>query len=323
MAILPKSIVQRLAGEFPVIRPVLPHLNELNVLLARDRPYVAHMDRWEDIGRALRHTARLLWGESIRVPIRPGVTHVRQIMAMTVVVDRLLHPEKSKRPKTGSAEYHDVARQRLARWFWCATFANYGPKTTDGVYEEATRRILPWVASKEVEVPEVVRATTAPSVAELEGIRYGKGQWKYRAVLALLARQDPRDLLTGERLEVEERFETRIQGHHLFPKGWATRHADQSTLSRIDGIANIAPLTAYTNVWIRDRAPDDYLARIRALGTSDRRIDELLRDHLIDPQLFRSSRFDEFYEHRLAAIHLLVATAVTGGPGPMLRAAAT
>lgn len=311
MAVRPKTIVEHFAGEFPTVAPALPHLKELNELLARDRPYVRHIARWEDVGRALIHAARLLWGESVREPLRPASpAHTRQIMVLAIVLDRLLHQEKTKKPKSGSAQYHDVARRRLAQWFWCATFANYGPKTTGALYDEAMS-VLAWVASRDSEPPAVVRRATPPSMDEVRAIRHGRGAWRYNAVLALLAREDPRDLLTGERLEVEERFKTRIQGHHLFPIAWANQQGD-SVLERIHGIANIAPLTAYTNVWIGKRAPEDYLGRIEALGTPRKRIEELLRSHHIEPGLFRSERFFDFYEHRLTAIHRLVSSALTG-----------
>src|SRR5205085_2085094 len=111
--------------------------------------------------------------------------------------------------------------------------------------------------------------------------------------------------------DIERAAGTRIEGHHLFPTNWAQKHAP-SLLGDIDRVANIAVLTAYTNGWIKDKAPEEYTDRLVSLGMARSRLDLILKDHLVDPDNFRSDSWTNFYEDRRANIHDLVAEVLAG-----------
>ena len=150
-----------------------------------------------------------------------------------------------------------------------------------------------------------MRQARAPDREWLTNVRFNAGSWRHRAVLAALGQLHPRDLLTGERIEVEQHFATgAIHGHHLFPRRWAISHygsAEHPAYMLVDSIGNIAAVTGYTNGWIGGRAPSHYLADIRDRIGQDR-ARELLEEHLADYDRLLADDFDAFFADRLERI---------------------
>src|SRR4051794_15799803 len=81
------------AKRWPSVADVaLYDFDELRRICTRAEADVSKRDEFADIGRALKHTARLLWGERITEPIRYGsVAHRRQVLVLVYAIDRLLH----------------------------------------------------------------------------------------------------------------------------------------------------------------------------------------------------------------------------------------
>ncbi len=296
----------------PNVAPVaLQDFDELRQLCARGGRAPSRRDEYEDVGRALRHAARLLWGERVTEPIRLGqVAHRRQVLVLAVALDQLLHPDKSRAPKQGNERYTAIARRRAARWFWAATFSAHAPRTAHEVLREADR-LAAW-ARGDGPPPVIVEEARAPDEADIAGIRFAPRSTAHRAFAALLARRNPRDLLTGERLEVESHFDTAIHGHHLFPRKWAQEREDAALYRRVDSIPNIAAITGFTNAWIGGRAPEEYIDRILALGVPEPELRAILRDHLVDLDDLHSSRFEQFYERRVAQLQALAREVLSG-----------
>lgn len=299
----------------PSIAPVaLEDFPELRRLCARSGRAPSRRDEYRDVTRALLHAARLLWGERVIEPIRLGQkVHRRQVLVLAVALDQLLHPDKSRDPKHGSEQYTVVARRRAAHWFWAATFAGYAPRTEDDIGREADR-LAGW-ARDIGPAPAVVEEARAPSKAKIAEIRFARRSSSHRMFTTLLARRNPRDLLTGERLEVESHFSvylhTLIHGHHLFPRKWATAQGDEQLYRRVDSTVNIAAISDFTNTWIGGRAPEEYIERILSLGVREEEMRDILLEHLVDLDDLHSSRFEQFYERRLAALHDLAREVLT------------
>jgi hypothetical protein len=72
-------------------------------------------------------------------------------------------------------------------------------------------------------------------------------------------------------------------------------------MHRRDCIVNKTPLSAKTNRSISNNAPSDYIRRIEG-DVGSKRMDEILRSHLIDPTLLRTNDFEQFFERRKAAL---------------------
>lgn len=111
-------------------------------------------------------------------------------------------------------------------------------------------------------------------------------------------------------------FDTGIEGHHVFPA--RSRVAEGVGRERINAMANIAPVSEFTNRWIGNRVPEDYVAAILARGVSHARLEQILARHLIPIELMHSARFDDFVSHRRASILGLAHAALTdAGTAPV------
>jgi hypothetical protein len=284
LAVSDRQAIAPLVADLPTAQTLLEHLGELEGHTAGERGWARRRDRRADLGRALRRVGALLWGERVVRPIRVGAVHDAQMIVLASSVDRLIHPDKRYESRTGSADYHDRARRRLTAWYWSTTFSGDVPRTREG-RAETIRCLLAWCS----DTGPPPAAQPAPDLQWIADVSYLRRRWRYQAVLALLGRRAPRDLLTGERLEVEQ--------------------PDIVPAERVDSVVNIAPLTAYTNVWIRARAPAEYVAGIRAV-VGDQGLRTLLDGHLIEPELLEAHDFDRFWTRRLDRIHTMIVEAV-------------
>ena len=85
--------------------------------------------------------------------------------------------------------------------------------------------------------------------------------------------------------------------HHIFPKKWCELNGID--YERQESIINKTTLSARTNRVIGGHAPSKYLNKVsQESGLSDPAIDEVLSNHLINPELLRADKFDEFFEAR-------------------------
>jgi hypothetical protein len=98
-------------------------------------------------------------------------------------------------------------------------------------------------------VPRLVANLVAPDADWLDDISYRRREsdWRYKAVFALLARRDPRDPLTGQRISIGRVTGGQaIQDDHVFPQKWRDWPQGVSADER-NNVVNIMPITQYTN----------------------------------------------------------------------------
>ena len=187
----------------PLLEPVLQHdrFRDLEAMYWRlpagDSRY--KREAYADLGEMLRHVERLLRGEFLDAPIHGADMHARHVQVLTLAISSLLDPNKMWRPPTGSREYNDLARRRIAKWFWAATFRRL--RLNNGSVQAEAEALVEWARSgpsqPSASPPTVVAEMRPPPIEWLDEISYGRKDWRYWAVLALLARNDPQDPLTG------------------------------------------------------------------------------------------------------------------------------
>lgn len=264
---------------------------------------VSKRDEWGDLRDSLVATAQLLWAESVLQPIRSAKTHESHVEVLAIAVDRLRHPNKQVLPRSGSPDFSDSARRRLARWYWATTFS--AKRIPDSQVLPSAKALLDWAAGGETP-PQEIKNFEPPDLAWVQGVRY-RGGWKFRAALALLSQLDPPDFLTGERLSVRQHFAGRIEAHHVFPKKWAKASGEDLD---VNALGNIAPISGYTNAWIGKRPPADYLEALLE-RVSDSRLEDILKLHLTSAQELRKMDFRAFLKARERRIHKHISKALT------------
>jgi len=91
-----------------------------------------------------------------------------------------------------------------------------------------------------------------------------------------------------------------IQHHHIFPKNFVAENIENATSRQVDDIANLAFISANTNIKISDKNPAVYLTQVM-----DKNPDALrLQQVPTDTSLWRAERFNEFLEERRKQIAL-------------------
>jgi hypothetical protein len=75
-------------------------------------------------------------------------------------------------------------------------------------------------------------------------------------------------------------------------------------------LVNRTPLWEATNRFIGGRAPSVYLGKLQQLAVSNKRLDSILRSHLIEPATLWNDDFEAFFELRTQALLDLISTAM-------------
>ena len=81
-------------------------------------------------------------------------------------------------------------------------------------------------------------------------------------------------------------------------------------MSQYNCLINRTPLSSLTNNKIGGKSPSAYLQNFEDKGIPRSRIDEILRSHLIEPELLRANDFEGFFEARTQALLNLISTAM-------------
>ena len=117
------------------------------------------------------------------------------------------------------------------------------------------------------------------------------------------------DWLTGSKIEMDTYFQKSIDIHHIFPRLWCENN--KIPKSDYDTIINKTPLSKGTNIFVGGEAPSKYLLRLeKKAKISSEDIDNLLRTHVINPELVRSDRFYDFIDDRKESIFKLMENAM-------------
>jgi hypothetical protein len=109
-------------------------------------------------------------------------------------------------------------------------------------------------------------------------------------------------------------FEAAVDIYHIFPM----KHSGDRGYDRLrwNSVINKAPLSARTNRIIGGKAPSDYLHSLEKNHKVDpSRLDQILRSHVIEPDLIRTDAFDDFLRARAGRLLDLIEEA-TGKPIP-------
>jgi hypothetical protein len=200
-------------------------------------------------------------------------------------------------------ELNAAQKEKLERWFWCVTLGETYGNSTDTRVARDFLELIAWLDGKMMPGidPRAIQEIQirAGRLDELR-TRISAG---YKAVHIALLDQGCQDFRTGTEAYKLDKHEDPVDIHHIFPQAWAIKNGIEK--SRYDTIVNKTPLFAQTNRIIGGQAPSKYLKKLEdELGGSEggmtarERLDNILRSHLIDPDLLRADDFEGFYQDR-------------------------
>jgi hypothetical protein len=122
------------------------------------------------------------------------------------------------------------------------------------------------------------------------------------------------DFLSGDPIELANYFDAAVDIHHVF----SAKHCEDQGDDRLrwNGAINKAQLAARTNRIIGGKAPSESLRGLeKNLKVILDRLDQILRSHVIEPELIRRDAFDDFLRTRAGRLLDLIEDA-TGKPIP-------
>jgi hypothetical protein len=148
-------------------------------------------------------------------------------------------------------------RAKLKRWFWSACFTGEYESSSATLAERDAPILKTWLLGGD-EPPVVTQFTWNPERWRTITV---KQQGLYRSTIALTLTEQPRDFHTGVPLTHETIEASKVDDHHVFPRGYL---ADVDRGREIDSVLNHCLIDRATNIRIGKRAPSEYLAEIRA-----------------------------------------------------------
>lgn len=204
-------------------------------------------------------------------------------------------------------------KAKLARWFWCGVLGElYGGAVETRIALDV-QDLLAWISDPAASEPKTVQdAGFQPN--RLDTLR-SRTSAAYRGLYVLLQREGAQDFFWKARMVDLDRDERKIDIHHIFPRKWC---AEEGIARKVcNSIINKTAISYKANRMIGGKAPSKYLAQIQGhsqvqLGNAG--MDEIVRSHLIDPELLRLDDFFAFYQVRKNALLALVEAAMGKAP---------
>jgi hypothetical protein len=206
----------------------------------------------------------------------------------------------------GEAAQTAAAKEKISRWFWTVTAGEYYGSATETKLGRDVPELINWV-SDGASMPQSVQDIQFLK-ARLWTLR-SRLSAAYKGIHALMMREGCRDFISGKPTDIMTFFNDRIDIHHIFPRAWCKSAGIPE--KRFNSIVNKTPLSRRSNIVISGHAPSVYLKRIeKDQGLSQHQLDEILRSHLIEPELLRNDDFEGFMKARYEVLAELVGKAM-------------
>ena len=198
----------------------------------------------------------------------------------------------------------DTIRRKLAQWFWCGVFGEFYGGANETRFGMDVPDFMAWIEDKDQ--PRTIRGSGFSPTRLLS--MQSRLSAAYKGLMALLMQTGSNDFLSGDPIEITSYFDLAIDIHHIFPKAYCESKYKRSLWN---SSVNKAPLSAKTNRIIGGKAPSTYLTNIEKQSNMDsHRLDEILKNHKITPDLLRSDAFEKFIRDRASNLLDLIEAAM-------------
>lgn len=195
-----------------------------------------------------------------------------------------------------------AAQAKFRRWLWSGVLGELYGSSTESRIARDVPELVQWIGEDGPE-PWTVSESIF-QIDRLDSLRIRLSA-AYKGLHALLMREGCLDFITGNPVDIMTFFQESIDIHHIFPRAWCEKQGIDKKV--YNSIINKTPLSSASNKTIGGRAPSKYLEGIQSKqGLSVEQLDDILRSHLIDPELLRTDNFEAFYENRKKALADLI-----------------
>lgn len=202
-----------------------------------------------------------------------------------------------------------VIQKKLTRWYWNGVLGELYGGAIETRMSLDLQNLLAWINDSTASEPvTIVAAGFQPS--RLDTLRT-RTSAAYRGIYVLLQRQGSKDFFWKARMVDLDRDDCKIDIHHIFPKDWCESQGIGPLV--FNSIINKTPISYKANRMIGGKAPSQYLLQIQShaqVQLSDAEQDDILKSHLIAPELLRTDNFSDFMAARKTALLEIISAAM-------------
>lgn len=227
----------------------------------------------------------------MKLPSDAVVPYANQVVVLTEIFRLLPRPSASQ-------------LRQITTWFWRTAIGGYFSGWNTGMMSRDQDAVIRFANGASAEIESAV-TPTHPSLWKTKLFRADNAHAKALAIV--LAFQAPRDLLTGQTIDVRTSLSWTNQRefHHFFPRDYLLSRGVSA--GKINCLANFVMLTSASNKIITNRAPSDYLRDVVAAAGEN--APKWLESNLVSEEAMNAARRDDyesFLDARSETIHKVV-----------------
>lgn len=191
------------------------------------------------------------------------------------------HGKKLNQPK----------KEMLSKWYWCGVLGEKYGSATETRFANDVQYFFKWIDGGSQ--PETVQNANFNALRLLSLTT--RNSAAYKGIMALITKEGPLDFMTADKIDVAQYIGQDTDIHHIYPQ---LQCEGKYPVNKWNSIINKTPIYASSNRSIGGRLPSEYLQTMRNKGMSEKRIEEILRSHKINPILLESNDFYAYTKDR-------------------------
>lgn len=187
----------------------------------------------------------------------------------------------------------------IKKWFWRSSFTERYQGATETLLEKDINDCSKLINGI---TDDIFQIEYNPTVSKIMRTEFKKGTAFSNSIICLLASKNPRNLITGTRIDISKALSNynRKEFHHIFPVAYMKR---KMVTNSVNSVCNIVILSSSENKTISSKAPSKYFQQIEiSLGDEYKNVLESNFIPTDDISGIKEDDYDFFLENRAEII---------------------
>lgn len=224
----------------------------------------------------------------VKIPNDNVIPYLNQFVVLTELFRQI--------PRPNANQYKEITK-----WFWRSSLSGYFAGWNTGMMNTDLIELNGFISGTSEEL-NIYESKPSADIWEKRTFRSNNAHSKLFAIL--LAYQNPVDLLTGQKIDLEKALSwvNQKEFHHFFPQAYLKSLG--VVPNKINSLSNIILLSSSSNKHILDRSPKEYLVDIETAAGHN--LANWLETNLIPKEAYHAAKdndFNAFLSIRSQAIH--------------------
>lgn len=192
-------------------------------------------------------------------------------------------------------DFHNITvKNKIAKWFWCGVLGELYGSSTETRISFDVPEVDNWINHNGAEPRTILESSF--NTLRLFSLQ-NKQSAAYKGIMALLLKENCKDWIGGQTMDVTLYLDQGSDIHHIFPKDYCIKQGYNQRYW--NSIVNKTPLFSSTNRYIGGVAPSKYLEKIQK--EKKLTLDEIkdnVSSHILDYDMLSTDNFDNFITDR-------------------------